>query len=393
MLEDWEKFTLSIQMMKNTEKLSRTRGENWKYLWLQPCRAKDQEGDCGAGNCIREEFQHSLWLYSGTSWIHKAKSGIFSAQKIKKTTLHAKDLLRCRITTWYSSSSWCQSDENSGCQSRSGQGMEKARDDPSMEFGESQEQKRRSFWKQELGMSICSSKTRIILFGKRGWHQNCWREADYGSHVENNEKCGYWRTHIISWPWKLGMYSAWNADQMKQLSNNIRRCLNHVFQLEQQKNYRDGKHFTCKLYLGPTTWRGMLQNALSDTVTWQTRKWSNFTQSFKSLPGWSSIQAGRNRISWRIARSLLRNCLEMLVPGTNWMTWLFMVGQQACKISPKMDSCMWETIGKIDFVHSSHKRIPTILSCGNTAQHCRLGLFQDSDFAGDLRRCLVYFWK
>ena len=37
---------------------------------------------------------------------------------------------------------------------------------------------------------------------------------------------------------------------------------------------------------------------------------------------------------------------------------------------------------------------------GNTVQHCRLGLFQDSDYVGDLQDskstsgwCLVYFWK
>ena len=31
--------------------------------------------------------------------------------------------------------------------------------------------------------SICSLKTRIILIGIRGLHQNGWTEAEYGSHV------------------------------------------------------------------------------------------------------------------------------------------------------------------------------------------------------------------
>ena len=31
--------TLSIQMAESTEKFSRMRVENWKDLWLQPCRA------------------------------------------------------------------------------------------------------------------------------------------------------------------------------------------------------------------------------------------------------------------------------------------------------------------------------------------------------------------
>ena len=38
---------------------------------------------------------------------------------------------------------------------------------------------------------------------------------------------------------------------------------------------------------------------------------------------------------------------------------------------------------KADFVHSSHKRFPTILSCGKHGTALQTG-FQDSDFAGDL---------
>ena len=36
----------------------------------------------------------------------------------------------------------------------------------------------------------------------------------------------------------------------------------------------------------------------------------------------------------------LENCLEMLVLGTNWKTRHSVVGQQGCKISHKMNSCM-----------------------------------------------------
>ncbi len=43
-------------------------------------------------------------------------------------------------------------------------------------------------------------------------------------------------------------------------------------------------------------------------------------EQFKSMLGWSSIQAGRTRISWWIAKSLLTNCLEMLVLDTNRKT-------------------------------------------------------------------------
>ena len=78
-------------------------------------------------------------------------------------------------------------------------------------------------------------------------------------------------------------------------------------------------------------------------------------QSLKSLLGRSSIQAGRTRISWRIVRSLLTNCLEMLVLGTNWKTWHSMVSEQTCQISHQMDTSLWQTFGQINLIHSSHK--------------------------------------
>ena len=55
----------------------------------------------------------------------KTTGGIFSTQKIMKTTLQFGSQIHSDAT----------SDENSGCKSRSGQGMEKVRDNPSMEFG------------------------------------------------------------------------------------------------------------------------------------------------------------------------------------------------------------------------------------------------------------------
>ena len=62
---------------------------------------------------------------------------------------------------------------------------------------------------------------------------------------------------------------------------------------------------------------GLLKNAWSDTVNWQTRKWSNCTQF--QVPAWM-ITISRKRgtwISWRNVRTMLTNCLEMLVLGTN----------------------------------------------------------------------------
>ena len=41
-------------------------------------------------------------------------------------------------------------------------------------------------------------------------------------------------------------------------------------------------------------------------------------QSLNSLLGRPSLQEGGTGISWRIVKSMLSKCLEMLVPSTNW---------------------------------------------------------------------------
>ena len=59
-----------------------------------------------------------------------------------------------------------------------------------------------------------------------------------------------------------------NADQRKQLLNNVRRCLNHVFLPEQLKNCQGGKTSRKNSHVVLRTWKDMLENALSDTVNW-----------------------------------------------------------------------------------------------------------------------------
>ena len=94
-------------------------------------------------------------------------------------------------------------------------------------------------------------------------------------------------------------------------------------------------------------------------------------KSFKSLLGWSSTQERGTRISWRIVKSLVTTCLEMLVLDTIWTNWHSVVGQQACKISHNMDRILWQTFSSFDFIHSSH------------THDYRQGLFRGSDFAGN----------
>ena len=49
-----------------------------------------------------------------------------------------------------------------------------------------------------------------------------------------------------------------------------------------------------------------------------------------------------------------------------------------------MDQSLWQTSESIDFIYSSYEWIQTVFSCEKSAKQCRLGLFQDSDFTGDV---------
>ena len=44
---------------------------------------------------------------------------------------------------------------------------------------------------------------------------------------------------------------------------------------------------------------------------------------------------------------------EMLVLGTNWKTWFFMVSEQTCKLDYEMNQIMWQTDESFDIPHSS----------------------------------------
>ena len=121
-----------------------------------------------------------------------------------------------------------------------------------------------------LGMYVCSSKTRVISVSFRGWHLNGWREAEYGSHVaEIDAKCWHWRTRIISWPCTFGMCSA-DANQMKHLLNSTRRCWITHFCWGNWKFTRAGK--TSRKNCSVVLWHGRTGSKMRWVVLWTGKK-------------------------------------------------------------------------------------------------------------------------
>ena len=81
---------------------------------------------------------------------------------------------------------------------------------------------------------------------------------------------------------------------------------------------------------------------------------------------------------------MLSNCFEMLILGTYWKTdILWSVNKPARSITKWTRACDKRLSRLISYIHHTcdYKQYCHV---GNIAKQCRLGLFQDSDFAGDL---------
>ena len=93
--------------------------------------------------------------------------------------------------------------------------------------------------------------------------------------------------------------------RMKQLLNNT-RCLNHVFLMEQRKNYRRWQRPHAQTVASSYDMEDMLKIVLNVTVKWQTRKWSNFTKSH--VLSWMIIKSSRknSNLSENIQKFALR---------------------------------------------------------------------------------------
>ena len=118
------------------------------------------------------------------------------------------------------------------------------------------------------------------------------------------------------------------------------------------------------------------------------------TQQFHKVAtpmhGWSSVQRRRKRFSRRLVHSLLTNCSKMPVcglyvarigrPDILWFVYKLALA------SISLNGPEPVTKRPARLISYSHHTCELKHYChvGNTAQQCRLWLFQDSDFAGDL---------
>ena len=230
----------------------------------------------------------------------------------------------------------------------------------------------------KLGMSLCTSWKRVILICACGWHQIGWKETILircgkvlNKEVDLGEPTSF-LDHVY-----LGMYSKamWNKQRYcGQLQNHVRIA---NFSGENWKTTVLGKYS----YFFMVLWHGRSCQEMCGTFLWVGKQDDSTTlQSIYSMHRWPSFQRGRIEICGIIVKSILSNCPEMLVLGTNWETWYSLVSEPNLHDRLQNDKRLSRLIS---YIHLTYK-YKQYCYVGNTAKQFRLGLFQDSDFAGDL---------
>ena len=127
----------------------------------------------------------------------------------------------------------------------------------------------------------------------------------------------------------------------------------------------------------------MQRSVWNDIVSWQTRRLNS--TKYLLHASMTTNAKRRNDICCRIVTSMLSNCfLECLYLariGRHDILWS--VNKLARSITKWTKACDKRLCRLISHIHHTceHNQFCHV---GNTAIQCRLGLFQDSDFAGDL---------
>ena len=135
---------------------------------------------------------------------------------------------------------------------------------------------------------------------------------------------------------------------------------------------------------GPMTWKVMPRNVWKDIVSWRTKRLNNSTKYqlhalmtiISEKKNWNLLE----KLS-HVCSQIVLKCLYLARIGRPDILWS--VNKLARSITKWTEACDKRLSRLISCIHRTcnYKE-----SChvGNTAKQCRLGLFQDSDFTGDL---------
>ena len=157
----------------------------------------------------------------------------------------------------------------------------------------------------------------------------------------------------------------------ESLQEQLKRCLNRRKRVQ-------------TLLRGPTTLKDMRRNALNGTANWRAKQSRNCTRSPQHIL--TTISSKKEEMETvgevsEVCSHIVLKCPYFARIGRPDIPWS--ANKLARAVTKWTRACDRRLACLISYIHntSDHRQYCHV---GNTAQHCRLGLFQDSDFAGDL---------
>ena len=167
----------------------------------------------------------------------------------------------------------------------------------------------------------------------------------------------------------------------KDIVDNYRTMFESRISAEGLENYHSLKIFVFPH--GLMTWLVMQRSAWNDIVSWQTRRLNNSTKyPLHALMTTTSKKKKQNLLkNCQVHAQIALKCLYLARIGRPDILWS--VNKLARSITKWTKACDKRLNRLISNFHHTYE-YKQYCHVGSTAKQCRLGLFQDSDFAGDL---------
>ena len=185
----------------------------------------------------------------------------------------------------------------------------------------------------------------------------------------------------------------------EKMLDNTTRCLNPVFLLEQPRNYRGGDKPRAKTSVWSYDMEGHARKYVERYCELANKKTEHlFKVSHPCLDDHlikKEELENKGELS-EVCSHIVLKCLYLARIGRPDILWS--VNKLARSVKKWAQACDRRLARLISYIHftSDYRQYCHV---GNAAQHCWLGLFQASDFAGYLedskhiRRSFVLFWK
>ena len=148
------------------------------------------------------------------------------------------------------------------------------------------------------------------------------------------------------------------------------------------RNYHSLKIFV--FLHGLMTWLVMQRSVWNDIVSYQTRRRNQLYKVSTSCIDYNHSKEEETKICWRMSHvcsQMVLKCLYLARIGRFDILWS--VNKLARSITKWTKAWDKRLNRLISYIHHTCE-YKQFCHVGNTAKQCRLGLFQDSDFAGDL---------